>query len=492
MKIQNYQVAAGIAIPFERYTEPIPSRMRRDSMDRNMKARVHDFGRIIGRSRFVLLGGFGGLLGLLLLLGADAIDAVTTMQERNASIQSDYLARSTTLSQIRSDLYLAGTYVRDYLTERDPARAGQAAADVVRIREHMTGVLEASRERWPDDRLTSNLQNGAETWWSIVQPVLEWSLEDRHRNGYEFLREEVFPRRTALLQITEDMAARNVKHLATGNARVLVLFQDFRKRLVVLLCICVAIGLLLAGFASRRILQLERDAAVRYDEMAAARSELRELSARLLQAQEEERRAISRELHDEVGQSLSGVLVGLGNLTAGVPAHFRAHMETQISRLRHSAENSLSAIRNMCLLLRPSMLDDLGLLPALQWHAREITRNKGILVSIASDDIDEDRLSDEHKTCIYRLTQEALNNACRHASPNTIRVTVRQHPRALSVVVQDDGCGFDPKRERGLGILGMQERVARLGGTFSIVSEQSRGTSIAVTLPLTVSAASAA
>jgi signal transduction histidine kinase len=457
-----------------------------------MKARIHDFGRIVGRSRFVLLGGFGGLLGLLLLLGADAIDAVTTMQDRNASLQSDYLARSTTLSQIRSDLYLGGTYVRDYLTEPNPARAEQAAADVVRIREHMRDVLETCRRRWPDDLFVSNLQNGAQTWWSIVQPVLEWSIDQRQRNGYEFLREEVFPRRTALLQITEDMAARNVKKLAAGNERVLVLFQEFRKRLVVLLCICVAIGLLLAGFASRRILQLERDAAVRYDEMAAARSELRELSARLVQAQEDERRAISRELHDEVGQSLSGVLVGLGNLAASVPPQFRVHMEMQISRLRQSAENSLSAIRNMCLLLRPSMLDDLGLLPALQWHAREITRNRGILVSIASDDIDEDRLSDEHKTCIYRLTQEALNNACRHASPNTIRVTVRQQQTALSVVVQDDGCGFQPQRDRGLGILGMQERVTRLGGTFSIVSERGRGTSIAVTLPLGAAAASAA
>jgi signal transduction histidine kinase len=138
------------------------------------------------------------------------------------------------------------------------------------------------------------------------------------------------------------------------------------------------------------------------------------------------------------------------------------------------------------------MLDDLGLLPALQWHAREITRHKGILVSIASDEINEDSLSDEHKTCVYRIAQEALNNACRHASPHTIRVTVRQQRSALSMIVQDDGCGFQPQRDRGLGIIGMQERVERLGGTFSIASVKNQGTSIAVTLPLALADAASA
>jgi signal transduction histidine kinase len=226
--------------------------------------------------------------------------------------------------------------------------------------------------------------------------------------------------------------------------------------------------------------------------MAAARSELRELSARLVQAQEEERRAISRELHDEIGQSLSAVLVGLSNLSATMPAEFRSQLSQQITRLRGLAELSLSAIRNMCLLLRPSMLDDLGLLPALQWHAREITRNRGILVSIASDDINDDVLSDEHKTCVYRITQEALNNACRHASAQNIRVTVRQLATALSVTVQDDGCGFRPSFDRGLGIVGMQERVARLGGTFHIASEPNQGTVIFVTLPLEAACRAAA
>jgi signal transduction histidine kinase len=253
----------------------------------------------------------------------------------------------------------------------------------------------------------------------------------------------------------------------------------------------VAVGVLLATFASLRILRLEREAASRYNDMAAARLELRELSARLVQAQEEERRSISRELHDEVGQSLSAVLVGLGNLTAGVPDDFKAHMDAQVKRLRGLAESSLSAIRNMCLLLRPSMLDDLGLLPALQWHAREIKRQNGILVSIASDEIDESTLSDEQKTCMYRITQEALNNACRHANPREIRVTVRQELSVLSVVVQDDGCGFDPHRDRGLGIIGMQERVERLGGTFGIASANSYGTSVAFTLPLVCAGAAA-
>jgi signal transduction histidine kinase len=129
------------------------------------------------------------------------------------------------------------------------------------------------------------------------------------------------------------------------------------------------------------------------------------------------------------------------------------------------------------------MLDDLGLVPALRWQAREMARRTGVKVKVAADDLSED-LPDEYRTCIYRVAQEALNNSARHAKAKTARVTVRQEAGRIAVSVQDDGVGFDTRRDKGVGILGMEERVRALGGTFRIDSELGNGTVVSMLLPL--------
>jgi signal transduction histidine kinase len=135
----------------------------------------------------------------------------------------------------------------------------------------------------------------------------------------------------------------------------------------------------------------------------------------------------------------------------------------------------------MALLLRPSMLDDFGLLPALEWQAREIGRRTGLRVQVSSEMCGE--LPEEHKTCVYRVVQEALNNCAQHAQASAVQVCVRQEAGQILVTVQDDGSGFDPERVRGLGLLGMEERARHLGGTFQIHSRPGRGALLSVTLP---------
>jgi len=140
-------------------------------------------------------------------------------------------------------------------------------------------------------------------------------------------------------------------------------------------------------------------------------------------------------------------------------------------------------VRNITLLLRPSMLDDLGLIPALEWQAREVSRQTGLRVDVAAGGVSDD-LPEEFKTCIYRVVQEALHNVARHAGAGSVRVVAQQEPRRLLLSIQDDGRGFDVRRSRGLGLLGMEERIAHLGGTLQLVSEQGSGTLISVVLPL--------
>jgi len=129
------------------------------------------------------------------------------------------------------------------------------------------------------------------------------------------------------------------------------------------------------------------------------------------------------------------------------------------------------------------MLDDFGLVPALNWQARETAKRTGLNVRVTADETSGD-LPDEHKTCIYRLAQEALSNAARHAGARNIRVTVKTDPGLVRFSVQDDGTGFDKRFVRGLGLLGMDERARRLGGKLWIDSQPGRGTTISAELPL--------
>jgi signal transduction histidine kinase len=226
--------------------------------------------------------------------------------------------------------------------------------------------------------------------------------------------------------------------------------------------------------------RLEREAKARYEEVEEAHGELRKLSSRLVTAQEEERRNLSRELHDEIGQSMSAMLVELGRLEAAPDSETRGERLASVRRL---AESSVGMVRNMALLLRPSMLDDLGLIAALRWQAREVTRRSGLKVKMAADDITED-LPDTYRTCLYRVVQEALNNCAQHSQATQVRVVVHRDQDGLQVTVQDDGIGFEPSREKGMGLLGMEERVERLGGRFSINSKPGSGTILRIQLPL--------
>jgi signal transduction histidine kinase len=171
-----------------------------------------------------------------------------------------------------------------------------------------------------------------------------------------------------------------------------------------------------------------------------------------------------------------------GNAAARVSpdsTEVRRHVES-IKRL---AEASVQVIRNMSLLLRPSMLDDLGLVPALEWQAREVFKRTGLRVQVTADE-NASELPDEHKTCIYRVVQEALHNCARHAQARNVTVEVHRQPSEIVLTVEDDGHGFDSRRVRGLGLVGMEERVHHLGGELHVKSRPGAGTTIAVMLPL--------
>jgi signal transduction histidine kinase len=365
-------------------------------------------------AQVVLLASFGGMLGLMLFAGIDSLRALRQVQLRNVQIRQTFLLRNRALEEIRSALYQSGTFTRDYLLERDAARAETYRASLQKVRGEMDAALARYARSLDADESTpfQALQARIADYWKLLDPIFHWDAREKLARSDAFMHQELFPRRATTLEIADRIASVNERELNTGDERLKAIFDQFRYRLGLMLAITLGIGVLLALATTRHILRLARDADLRYREVALAQGKLKELSARLVEAQEQERRAISRELHDEVGQSLSALLMELGNLGAVAPgdAELRSHVES----IRKLAESSVNVVRNMALLLRPSMLDDLGLVPALQWQAREISKRTGMAVTVDAEGVADD-LPEEHKTCIYRVVQEALHNCARHA-----------------------------------------------------------------------------
>jgi signal transduction histidine kinase len=434
-------------------------------------------------AQFALLASFGGMLGLMLFAGIDSLRALRQVQSRNVQIRQTFLLRNRALEEIHSALYESGTFTRDYLLERDASRAETYRASLQKVRGEMDAAL-ARYSRSLDageEEPFQSLEARIADYWRLLDPIFHWDAQEKLARSDAFMHKELFPRRATTLEIANRIGSVNEQELTTGDERLKEIFDRFRYRLGLMLAITLGFGALLAAATTRHIMHLARDADLRYRQAALAQGKLKELSARLVEAQEQERRAISRELHDEVGQSLSALLMELGNLGAVAPgdAELRSHVES----IRKLAESSVNVVRNMALLLRPSMLDDLGLVPALQWQAREISKRTGMAVTVDAESVADD-LPEEHKTCIYRVVQEALHNCARHAFARSVRIEVVQESGRIRLSVADDGLGFDSVRTRGLGLLGMEERVTHLGGRFHLQSEPGHGTRLRVEIPL--------
>lgn len=431
--------------------------------------------------RRLLLAGFGGLLTLMLAGGIDSMIRLHEVNRQEASVRDIYLQRALSLEQIRAGIYQSSIVLRDYLLAGDPQSAQQLADKWGEIRTDTDRVIarRAASVEPQEAPLFQNLQNEVQDYWKLRESMV-FTTGGKQANPYS--SGDLVRRRVALLALIDRIDRINRLELASADAQLNSAFESLRWRTLLKIAVTMSVGIGLAAFTARRTLLMEAELQQRYEEGMRARQELQELSARLLSAQEEERRNISRELHDEVGQSLSALLMEAGNAAARVSpdsTEVRRHVES-IKRL---AEASVQVIRNMSLLLRPSMLDDLGLVPALEWQAREVSKRTGLRVQITADE-NASELPDDHKTCIYRVVQEALHNCARHAQAHNVTVEVLQQPSQILLSVVDDGRGFDARRVRGLGLVGMEERVHHLGGALRVKSQPGSGTTIAVVLPL--------
>jgi len=208
----------------------------------------------------------------------------------------------------------------------------------------------------------------------------------------------------------------------------------------------------------------------------------RDAMQRVVSAQELERRRLARELHDETGQALTSILLGLKEVEdAGSPDDFRA----AAAQLRELVVTTLRDVRRLAVELRPKALDDFGLVPALERLAETFAEQTGIEVELEPQ-LGSERLPSEIETALYRITQEALTNVVKHAQAERVSIVLTRREGSVMAVIEDNGRGFEPDapQEHGLGMLGMQERIALLDGKLTVESPSRGGTTLAVEVPL--------
>ncbi len=221
------------------------------------------------------------------------------------------------------------------------------------------------------------------------------------------------------------------------------------------------------------------------DEARVYHDQIQEMSSRILTAHEEERKRIARELHDDTAQAITSILVRLRLLE-----HSSEDPEVleNVKELRELTSGALDSVRRMAMDLRPASLDDLGLLPALQSYAEQFSNGTQIAVSMEVEGLGR-RLPRDVELVLYRVFQEALTNISKHASATTALVQIKRKGGEVTLVIEDDGDGFDPgqlspTQGSGLGLFGMRERLTLVGGVVEVESEKGKGTRIVARVPL--------
>lgn len=226
-----------------------------------------------------------------------------------------------------------------------------------------------------------------------------------------------------------------------------------------------------------------------YHELEERNRELQALSERAINAQEDERRAIAQSLHDDTGQALSMLVIHLDRIDERIPAR-QKDLKQQVADARALAANALTELRRILSGLRPAILDDLGLVPAIRWFVRTTLEQVGIRVVVKAPGVPLE-LSPAVTTTLFRIVQEAVSNIVRHAGAGSVTIVLGVSDSLVHLRIQDDGHGFDPGHAsrdavelQRLGLLGIRERAELLGGQFQIESGPEKGTILQVTIPV--------
>jgi signal transduction histidine kinase len=435
-----------------------------------------------------LLLGFGLTVGLWIVTGFQFTRRMTEVQRDATAINRRYTNAQELLSTVRAQLLIGSVYARDALLDPNPA-----SADAYRQQLQTTYVaVDAALGRYVpvldtpvEQARIARLREEVSTFRATMLEV----LESKHARGYEearlLLQRRIVPKRQVVIRASEEIQALNREAFVQQQDTVAEVYRVMQRRVWQQLGLALLASLGIAGLASLYAGRLENHIRVQRARDAKNADDLQRLSAKLITAQEQERRTIARELHDEVGQVLTAIKVELAVAQTAVEAAGGPARVLEDARV--ITEGALQTVRDLSQLLHPPMLDDLGLAAALDWYVRGVSRRYDVRAEFAHEGMHE-RLAVETEVAAFRIVQEALTNVVRHARASSCRVSLRRQQQQLNLTIEDDGIGFDlagaeSKERQGLGLVGIRERIAQLRGTLRIERGVTAGTRIVVELP---------
>jgi len=425
-------------------------------------------------------------LGLWLFTGYTFTRRIAVVEREAALVGARYTRAQELLTTVRTQILLSSVRVRDAMLNPDPSSVDGYRDQIQTIRsvivkalDDYEPVLGLAAEQEQIKRMRAEVDEFHRTSLAVLTGARGQSASVVR----DMLNRYIVPRREAALKISEDVQALNRLAFIRQQAEMVAIHrtaeQESWRRLGIALAISLGVLVLVSAYSgkleARLRRQMERDAQLT--------GELHGATVKLLSAQEEERKTIARELHDEVGQVLTAIKVELGVVQrqleeAGVPVE-------SLTDAQAIVDGGLRTVRDITHLLHPAALDDLGLAAAIDAALRGLSRRHDIRVEFSKLDMDE-RLNPVTELAAYRIVQEALTNVARHSRAAHCLVRLMRLSSRIVVEVEDDGAGFDPvvaRNSGGFGLVGIRERAANLGGTFRLVSAPGNGTRITVELP---------
>jgi signal transduction histidine kinase len=438
--------------------------------------------------RTALAIGFCVTLGLWLFTGYAFTQRIDTVQREAADVAARYTRAQELLSTVRAQVLLSSVRVRDALLDPQPEVLSQSREQIDSAHRIVSMALadyEPVMGSVVEGNQIERLRREVEQFHTTSAAVLADAAGKNPAQIRAILNRDIVPRREAALTISEEIQAINRRAFVQQQQDISAIHRNAelenRQRLGFALVVGLGAVLLTSLYATR----LEGRLRVQMLRDARMSQELQDSAAKIITAQEEERRTIARELHDEVGQMLSALKVELDvaqravNSSGGSPQ--------TLAEAQEIADGALKTVRNLTQLLHPAALDDLGLAAAIDSSLRGLARRQDIRAELHQTGLPE-RLPREVELAAYRIVQEAITNVGKHANATQCHVHLTHLDDRLLIEVEDDGVGFvedtdRPIIARGLGLISVRERASRLGGTFNILSTPGQGTRLIVSLP---------
>ena len=440
--------------------------------------------------RAALLAGFLVILGVWLASAFYFTSYLASSQARNVEIQTRFARGQALLFAVRSQVMLGSIYLRDALIEGRDLAASENAVDQLRsFQRQVRQELEQYKaiDSVVDSAAWGRLQKELDDYWEAAVGLVTPESGKTIETSQARLAAQVIPKRDVITRLSDDIEEVMDEAFGREQAEFVEANRQVRRRIWEVAAFAVVVGLGIAMMSMWYVGRLEATIHQETAEVARNRQELRHLSGRLVRAQEDERRSIARELHDEIGQALTAVDVELSVAERAITPDGRA--VSAIKEARVVTQRALAGVRDLSQLLRPSMLDDFGLPDTLKWYLRKFSDRTGVRTELIAERL-TDRLPIDIEVCVYRAIQEAVTNVSRHARATSCHVFVQRLASSIIVTVEDDGVGLQTvengngaKRD-GLGLVGIRERVSDLGGAFRIDGQSGKGTRLTIELPL--------